>query len=110
LIGSGSTDGFKVLLVDDDISFLELTEIYIQDEELDITTVSDPREAVKKYMDYDCVVSDYQMPGMDGLEFLRKVKEEDGSDIPFIMFTGSTVILLSLIVLVRIVWWLCIWF
>ena len=41
-----------------------------------------------KQKDYDAVVSDYQMPGKDGLEFLRELREE-GNTVPFIVFTGK---------------------
>ena len=36
---------------------------------------------------YDAIISDYQMPGMDGIEFLKLVRAE--SDIPFGLFTGK---------------------
>jgi len=36
----------------------------------------------------DCIVSDYDMPGMNGIEFLDTVRTED-PDIPFILFTGK---------------------
>ena len=35
----------------------------------------------------DCVVSDYEMPGVDGIEFLEAIRE-DRPDPPFILFTG----------------------
>ncbi|OLZ39290.1 hybrid sensor histidine kinase/response regulator [Natrinema saccharevitans] len=38
--------------------------------------------------EFDCVVSEYQMPDMDGLAFLQAVREEY-PDLPFILFTGS---------------------
>ena len=36
---------------------------------------------------FDVIVSDYQMPGMDGIDLLRKLRNE-GNEIPFIIFTG----------------------
>ena len=36
---------------------------------------------------YDAVVSDYQMPGMSGIELLKNVRSR-GADVPFILFTG----------------------
>jgi PAS domain S-box-containing protein len=38
--------------------------------------------------DYDAIVSDYQMPGMDGIEFLRALRVS-GNSTPFIFFTGK---------------------
>jgi len=38
--------------------------------------------------DIDCVVSDYEMPGRNGIEFLSAVREEY-PDLPFILFTGK---------------------
>ncbi|MFW9930460.1 MAG: response regulator [Candidatus Thorarchaeota archaeon] len=37
---------------------------------------------------YDVIISDYQMPGMNGLTFLQKLRSED-QQLPFIMFTGQ---------------------
>jgi PAS domain S-box-containing protein len=37
---------------------------------------------------FDCVVSDYDMPGMDGLEFLERVRQRY-PDLPFVLFTGK---------------------
>jgi len=36
---------------------------------------------------FDAVVSDYEMPGMDGIEFLGRVRERD-PELPFVLFTG----------------------
>ena len=37
---------------------------------------------------FDCILSDFQMPGMDGLEFLKTVREQ-GNQTPFIFLTGQ---------------------
>ena len=37
---------------------------------------------------FDVIVSDYQMPETDGIEFLKALRTH-GSDIPFILFTGK---------------------
>ncbi|MEF8874224.1 MAG: PAS domain S-box protein, partial [Candidatus Thermoplasmatota archaeon] len=82
-----------ILLVDDEKAFLDQAKIFLKkiDEELNIDTVTSPEKAFKKFEenDYELVVSDYQMPGTDGLEFLEELREERESEIPFIMFTGK---------------------
>ena len=37
---------------------------------------------------YDVVVSDYEMPQKDGLQFLKELREQN-NEIPFILFTGK---------------------
>ncbi|MEF8836059.1 MAG: PAS domain S-box protein, partial [Candidatus Thermoplasmatota archaeon] len=56
-----------------------------------LTTAQSPKKALEllEKEEFDVVVSDYQMPDMDGLEFLEEVREERESDIPFIIFTGK---------------------
>lgn len=82
----------RVLLVDDNKSLLQVTEIYLIREEptLEIITTSSAEEAIQRLEQetIDVVVSDYQMPGMDGLEFLKKLRDESNV-IPFILFTGK---------------------
>ena len=82
----------RVLHVDDDPAFLELAGEMLQrtDEPLDVTTETDPRAALERLASssFDCVVSDYEMPQMDGLEFLRHVRE-DHSQLPFVLLTGK---------------------
>ncbi len=83
----------KILIVDDERDFLEQTEIFLGqlESDLEIDSVLSAEEALEelKKQDYDAIVSDYQMPGMDGLDLLKVLREERDIDIPFIIFTGK---------------------
>ena len=78
--------------VDDDPSILEITKLMLMDiaSSLYIDNVSSVDEAFKKLTtgNYDIVVSDYELPQKDGLEFLKKLREQKNK-IPFILFTGK---------------------
>lgn len=87
-----SHDPIHILHVDDSSDFTELTATFLEEITDDITVTSETstsegysrleRGAI------DCIVSDYEMPTQNGVEFLRRVREEY-SKIPFILFTGK---------------------
>ncbi|MFW6197041.1 MAG: PAS domain S-box protein, partial [Thermoplasmatota archaeon] len=83
----------KILLVDDEVSFLEQAEIFLTNEEerFVIDTSPSAKDAMSKLEEnrYDAIISDYQMPNIDGLEFLEIIREEKGLEIPFVIFTGK---------------------
>jgi len=82
----------SVLHVDDEESFLDLTATFLQRETGDVTVIteSDPYLALEHVRErrIDCIVCDYEMPRMDGLEFLEEVRARD-EEIPFVLFTGK---------------------
>ncbi|HXZ24109.1 MAG TPA: PAS domain S-box protein, partial [Methanomassiliicoccales archaeon] len=81
----------RILLVDDEIAILEITKEFLEfTVASSIDTASTVQEALDKLKGerYDAIVSDYQMPGMNGIEFLRKVRESDAT-IAFVLFTGK---------------------
>ena len=80
----------RVLHLDDDEAFLELTATRLEQADFDVVSLTDPQTALDRLDDgdVDCVVSDFQMPGMDGIEFLEAVRE-DHPDLPFLLFTGK---------------------
>ncbi|MFA5365842.1 MAG: PAS domain S-box protein, partial [Candidatus Bathyarchaeia archaeon] len=81
----------RVLHVDDDLSFLEISkEIIEADGEFDVETATSVDEAFLKLATgvFDVVVSDYEMPEKNGLDFLEELKEKK-ADVPFILFTGK---------------------
>ncbi|WP_158055369.1 PAS domain S-box protein [Halorussus halophilus] len=82
----------SVLHVDDEPDVSELAATYLEreSEDLEVTTASSPNAAldVLDTASIDCVVSDYDMPEMDGLAFLDAVREQY-PDLPFILFTGK---------------------
>lgn len=81
---------FNILHVDDDKLFLEVAEEILALKGFNVDTVASVKEALQKLKEkeYDAVVSDYQMPGKDGLRFLKELRET-GNTIPFIMLTGK---------------------
>ena len=81
---------YTVLYVDDEPDDLELGRIFLErDGQLRVETRSSAAAGLEALRErpYDAIVSDYQMPGMDGISFLRAVRSEFG-DIPFLLFTG----------------------
>ncbi len=83
----------NVLLIDDERDFLEQMKLFLKRENKIIKPdiVSSGSKALEKLSNnvYDCIVSDYQMPGMDGLDLLETIRKERNNDIPFIVFTGK---------------------
>lgn len=82
----------RVLQVDDEPGFAELVSVFVEreDEWFEFETATSASEGLDRLTseEFDCVVSDYDMPGQSGIEFLRAVRRMD-PDIPFILFTGK---------------------
>lgn len=79
----------RILIVDDEARMAESIKEYFQPEGLESDLASNGQEGRRKLEEnaYDALVSDLRMPGMDGMQLLRWVKEE-GPDIPVIMISA----------------------
>ncbi|MFH0966757.1 MAG: response regulator [Methanobacteriota archaeon] len=81
----------RVLYIDDESSLLTLTQIYLKEEAgLDVEIVSSAEEGLilLKQSEYDAIISDYDMPDINGIELLKMIRTYD-TTIPFIIFTGK---------------------
>ena len=89
---SRTADGIRVIHVDDDPDFAEVTATFLEreDDRFSVATATSAEEAIDRLAadGFDCVVSDYEMPGEDGIDLLETVREREG-DLPFILFTGK---------------------
>ncbi|MFA6331842.1 MAG: PAS domain S-box protein [Methanoregula sp.] len=81
---------FHILYVDDEPGLLEIGKLFLEtDNDFTVDTVTTAPRALSllESTRYDAIVSDYQMPKMDGLTFLKALRAS-GNTIPFIIFTG----------------------
>ena len=82
----------RVLHVDDETRFLELSAEFLAaaDDRLSVVTEPTAADGLDRLDTeaFDCVVSDYRMPSMTGIEFLEAVRERFPS-LPFVLFTGE---------------------
>lgn len=85
-------DRMRILLVDDQPQFAELAKLSLQreDDRFDIVTATSPTEGIDRLTEseFDCIVSDYDMPETSGLEFFEAVRARE-IDLPFIVFSGK---------------------
>jgi len=80
----------RVLHVDDEVGFLDLVSFFLKREgDFEIESATTAESALEKMQseNYDAVVVDYGLPGMDGIELL-KILRAKGLQIPFILLTG----------------------
>lgn len=78
-----------VLVVDDETEFLELIEKRLSRRNMRVTTAANGLDALELAgkNDFDVVIMDVRMPGMDGLETLRRMKEIR-PNLPVLLLTG----------------------
>lgn len=88
-----ATEPIRVLFVDDEQRLVEVAARFLEDlrETFVVVTETSASDALDR-LDHegvpDCIVSDYRMPGLDGLEFLEAVRE-GYPDVPFVLSTGK---------------------
>ncbi len=87
--------GNHVLVVDDEAINLMLIEDFLEQEQLALEPFSDPLAAWARMSapgsEFSLVILDRMMPGMDGMEFLRRVKGDGRfADVPVIMQTAAS--------------------
>jgi len=80
-----------ILYIDDEPDLLEIGKVFLESSgDIHVETISSARQALWRLGEdhFDAILSDYQMPEMDGIEFLKEVRRQYG-EIPFILFTGK---------------------
>ena len=89
---SDSTDTIHVLHVDDEPNLADVAATFLEreDDRIQVETATSANEGLELLAEdtVDCIVSDYDMLGKNGIEFLEAVRE-DHPDVPFVLFTGK---------------------
>jgi CheY-like chemotaxis protein len=81
----------KILLVEDELALRETLQEILELNNFDVSIAGSGEEALESIqkMAPDLIVSDIMMPGMTGLDFIKKVHQEDKfKDIPFIFLSA----------------------
>jgi DNA-binding response OmpR family regulator len=80
--------GKRILVVDDDVKTVELVKLYLKRDGYKVLTAFDGLEALRmaRELHPNLIVLDLMLPGMDGLQICRTLRDE--SDVPIIMLTA----------------------
>mgnify|MGYP002760403645 CR=1 FL=1 len=89
---TGTADPIRVLHVDDEPGVTDRAQTFLEraDERITVRTAASAEEGWETLSDtpVDCVVSEYDMGGTNGLDFLERVREAY-PELPFILYTGK---------------------
>ena len=81
----------KALIVDDEIHIIQVVAIKLKNNGFEVVTANNGQKALEAALEHkpDVIVTDYQMPVMDGLELIENLrKQEQTAQIPVIMLTA----------------------
>lgn len=83
-------DNLKILIIEDDLSIVELLKLYLEQAGYNIVVAADGEDGLEKYYNEqpDCILLDLMLPEIDGLEICRMIRLDDYST-PIIMLTGK---------------------
>ena len=83
----------RVLLVDDEPEFLEIMAERMRARDMEVTTSTSATEALSLIAaeSYDAVIMDFMMPGMDGIDALKAIKEKH-PEMQIILLTGHATV------------------
>jgi len=89
---SSTPDTIRILHVDDEPGFADMTSSFLkrEDDRFAVQTATSATAGLNILADsdIDCVISDYDMPDRNGIQFLESVREEY-DELPFILYTGK---------------------
>lgn len=79
----------KVLFVDDDINMHKMVNLFLKESNFEVTAAKNGRSALKLFQKYayDIVISDIQMPEMDGIALLKSIRKTN-EKIPFVVVSA----------------------
>jgi two-component system C4-dicarboxylate transport response regulator DctD len=80
----------RVLLLDDDREILEICTEILTSQDFEVSAFDNPEQALKALTDgqlTDVIITDFRMPGMNGLQFLEQLNLMNVL-VPIVMFTG----------------------
>jgi DNA-binding NtrC family response regulator len=79
----------RILVVDDERGMCEFLRFLLQEEGYDVDIAHSGTQALEKVQEskFELILADIKMPGLDGLEMLRKLREAD-EDTVVIVMTG----------------------
>lgn len=81
----------KILVVDDEQHILELIQFNLESNNFNVVTCENGEDAVRlaNEGDIDLMILDLMLPGIDGIEVCRRIRNSDNKDIPIIMLTAK---------------------
>ena len=83
----------SILIVEDDHAIAEMVATALESVGLEALTATDVSEAEAhiRQQTPDCILLDWMLPGVSGIEFARRLKREDATrDVPVIMLTAKS--------------------
>ncbi len=80
----------KVLIVDDEKDFLDIIAERIRARGMDVSTTTSAEDAIHMVEEksYDVIIMDFMMPGMNGFQTLKAIKEKK-PEVQIILLTGN---------------------
>ena len=79
----------RILIIEDDPNISEIVSLYLKKEGYEVDKEADGKKGYERFLSkaYDLIILDLMLPGMDGYEICRKVRED--SNVPILMLTAK---------------------